>query len=66
MAIEQQVIRLLGLESLEARSEISKHTWRLCSPNAQTLWIYLLTGPHTNDISGFFTAGEAGDDEVPF
>lgn len=28
-------------------------------PNAQTLWFYLLTGPHTNVIPGLFTAGEA-------
>jgi len=29
-------------------------------PNAQTLWIYLLTGPHTTLIPGLFSAGEAG------
>lgn len=29
-------------------------------PNAQTLWIYLLTGPHTTSIPGIFVAGEAG------
>lgn len=29
-------------------------------PNAQTLWFYLLTGPHTNVLPGLFTAGEAG------
>lgn len=29
-------------------------------PNAQTLWVYLLTGPHTTSIPGLFTAGEAG------
>ncbi len=29
-------------------------------PNAQTLWIYLLTGPHTTSIPGLFSAGEAG------
>ena len=29
-------------------------------PNAQTLWLYLLTGPHTTSIPGLFVAGEAG------
>ncbi len=29
-------------------------------PNAQTLWFYLLTGPHTSIIPGAFVAGEAG------
>lgn len=28
-------------------------------PNAQTLWLYLLTGPHTNSIPGLFCIGEA-------
>lgn len=28
-------------------------------PNAQSLWIYLLTGPHTNSIPGVFVAGKA-------
>lgn len=28
-------------------------------PNAQTLWIYLLTGPHTTALPGVFVAGEA-------
>jgi uncharacterized phage protein (TIGR02220 family) len=28
-------------------------------PNAQTLWVYLLTGPHTGLIPGLFVAGEA-------
>lgn len=28
-------------------------------PNAQFLWIYLLTGPHTTNIPGLFSAGEA-------
>jgi uncharacterized phage protein (TIGR02220 family) len=28
-------------------------------PNAQTLWIYLLTGPHTGLLPGLFVAGEA-------
>lgn len=29
-------------------------------PNAQTLWLYLLTGPHTTAIPGLFAAGESG------
>lgn len=29
------------------------------TPNAQTLWIYLLTGPHTTALPGAFVAGEA-------
>jgi hypothetical protein len=29
-------------------------------PNGQSLWIYLLTGPHTTSIPGLFAAGEAG------
>ena len=29
-------------------------------PNGQTLWLYLLTGPHTTAIPGLFAAGEAG------
>lgn len=29
------------------------------APNAQTLWIYLLTGPHTTILPGLFQAGEA-------
>lgn len=29
------------------------------NPNAQTLWIYLLTGPHTEAIPGLSIAGEA-------
>ena len=28
MAIEQQAARLLGLEALEERSDVSRHTWR--------------------------------------
>jgi hypothetical protein len=28
-------------------------------PNAQSLWVYLLTGPHTTSIPGLFSAGEA-------
>lgn len=28
------------------------------SPNGQTLWIYLLTGPHTTILPGLFQAGE--------
>jgi len=28
-------------------------------PNGQTLWVYLLTGPHTHAIPGLFAAGEA-------
>jgi len=28
-------------------------------PNAQTLWVYLLTGPHTNNIPGIVMAGPA-------
>src|SRR5262249_21992676 len=28
-------------------------------PNAQTLWVYLLTGPHTTSIPGLFAAGGA-------
>lgn len=28
-------------------------------PNGQTLWLYLLTGPHTRSVPGLFTAGEA-------
>jgi hypothetical protein len=28
-------------------------------PNGQSLWLYLLTGPHTNNIPGLFVAGEA-------
>lgn len=29
------------------------------NPNAQTLWVYLLTGPHTTALPGAFVAGEA-------
>lgn len=29
-------------------------------PNGQTLWIYLLTGPHTTTLPTAFVAGEAG------
>lgn len=29
-------------------------------PNAQTLWIYLLTAPETTTVPGVFTIGEAG------
>jgi hypothetical protein len=29
-------------------------------PNGQTLFRYLFTGPHTTNIPGLFTAGEAG------
>jgi uncharacterized phage protein (TIGR02220 family) len=29
-------------------------------PNGQTLWIYLLTGPHTGPIPGLAVVGEAG------
>lgn len=29
-------------------------------PNGQTLWIYLLTGPHTSSLPTAFVAGEAG------
>jgi hypothetical protein len=29
-------------------------------PNGQTLWLYLLTGPHTTAIPGLFAAGESG------
>ncbi len=28
-------------------------------PNAQSLWVYLLTGPHTTSIPGLFVSGEA-------
>lgn len=28
-------------------------------PNAQTLWFYLLTGPHTSAVPGLFLSGEA-------
>src|SRR4051812_18923898 len=28
-------------------------------PNGQSLWIYLLTGPHTTNIPGLSCAGEA-------
>ena len=28
-------------------------------PNGQTLWIYLITGPHTTSVPGLFQAGEA-------
>src|SRR5690348_7720814 len=28
-------------------------------PNGQTLWTYLITGPHTTSVPGLFTAGEA-------
>lgn len=28
-------------------------------PSGQSLWIYLLTGPHTNAVPGLFVAGEA-------
>jgi hypothetical protein len=28
-------------------------------PNGQTLWVYLLTGPHTNAFPGVFVSGEA-------
>ena len=30
------------------------------NPNGQSLWLYLLTGPHTTQIPGLFTGGEAG------
>jgi hypothetical protein len=33
-------------------------------PNAQTLWIYLLTGPHTNTIPGLFVSGEGSLSEA--
>ena len=33
-------------------------------PNGQTLWLYLLTGPHTTVIPGLFAAGEAGLSEA--
>src|SRR5688572_7750347 len=33
-------------------------------PNAQTLWIYLLTGPHTTALPGAFVAGEASLSEA--
>lgn len=29
-------------------------------PNAQTLWIYLLTGPHVGPVPGLFSVGRAG------
>lgn len=29
------------------------------SPNGQTLWFYLLTGPHTNSIPGLFVIGKS-------
>ena len=29
------------------------------APNGQTLWMYLMTGPHTNALPGLFSAGEA-------
>lgn len=32
-------------------------------PNAQTLWVYLLTGPHTTIIPGLFCAGRAAVSE---
>lgn len=28
-------------------------------PNGQTLWTYLITGPHTTSVPGLFQAGEA-------
>lgn len=28
-------------------------------PNGQSLWIYLITGPHTTSVPGLFMAGEA-------
>ena len=33
-------------------------------PNAQYLWIYLLTGPHTTSVPGLFAAGEAALSEA--
>lgn len=29
-------------------------------PNGQSLWQFLITGPHTTAVPGLFTAGEAG------
>lgn len=34
------------------------------APNAQTLWVYLLTGPHTTAAPGLFSAGEASLSEA--
>jgi hypothetical protein len=33
-------------------------------PNGQSLWFYLLTGPHTTALPGLFVAGEAGLSEA--
>jgi len=34
------------------------------APNAQSLWIYLISGPHTTSIPGLYVAGEAGLSEA--
>ena len=33
-------------------------------PNAQTLWVYLLTGPHTTNLPGLCVSGEAAMSEA--
>lgn len=51
---------------------ISTRLWgdeRFCAlskpkPNGQSLWIFLLTGPHTGPVPGLFSAGEAALAEV--
>jgi hypothetical protein len=45
-------VRLYGDEKYRALSRPQ--------PNAQYLWLFLLTGPHTTNIPGLFVAGEAG------
>jgi len=50
----------------ERYSQISRRMWRdsrflslsAPKPNAQSLWVYLLTGPHCTNIPGLFVMGE--------
>lgn len=49
-------------------SKVARRMWvddKFCrlsrpQPNAQTLWKYLLTGPHSTSVPGLFLAGELG------
>jgi hypothetical protein len=57
MAVERRRYRkvLTRMHGDEKYRELSKP-----KPNGQTLWQYLITGPHTTAVPGLFTAGEAG------
>lgn len=57
MAVERRRYRkvLTRMHADEKFRELSKP-----KPNGQTLWQYLITGPHTTSVPGLFTAGEAG------